>query len=105
MKIISSFQNPLIKRIVQLQEKSRERRQENVFVIDGWKETKMAIEAGYELETILYRKGFSFPADISLSTETIEISEEVFDKIAYRGNTSAVVAVAKQKEHHLSSLS
>lgn len=103
--MISSFQNPLIKRVIHLQEKSRERKLENVFVIDGWKETKMAIENGYEVETILYRKGFELPADVSSSSEIIEIAEDVFDKIAYRGNTSGVVAIAKQKEFNFASLS
>ncbi|MDB5226608.1 MAG: putative tRNA/rRNA methyltransferase [Bacteroidota bacterium] len=104
MKIISSFQNPVIKRIIHLQEKSRERKQENVFVIDGWKETKMAMDSGYEIETILYRKGFEFPADLLSSAEIIDVSEDVFDKISYRGNTSGVIAIAKQKELKLSSL-
>lgn len=34
-KEISSTQNPLIKQLVQLTEKSRERRKNNLFVIEG----------------------------------------------------------------------
>ena len=53
MKEISSASNPLIKKILLLQEKSKLRKEENIFVIDGWKETQMAIANGFEVETIL----------------------------------------------------
>ena len=101
MKLISSLQNPLIKQILQLQEKSRERKNENLFVIDGWKETLLAISNGYEIETILFRKGFGLNFDALTTENVIEISEEVFDRISYRGNTSKVVSIVKQKSHFL----
>ena len=97
MKTISSTSNPLIKKILLLQEKSKQRKAENIFVIDGWKETQMAIANGFEIETILFRKGFDLNFDEISEEIVIEISEEVFDKISYRGNTSKVVAIAKQK--------
>ena len=53
MKEISSASNPLIKKILLLQEKSKLRKEENIFVIDGWKETQMAIANGFEVETVL----------------------------------------------------
>ena len=99
--MISSLQNPLIKQILQLQEKSRERKNENLFVIDGWKETLLAISNGYEIETILFRKGFGLNFDALTNENVIEISEEVFDRISYRGNTSKVVSIVKQKSHLL----
>lgn len=101
MKTISSTSNPLIKKILLLQEKSKLRKEENLFIIDGWKETQMAIANGFEIETILFRKGFGLNFDELDSENVIEISEEVFEKIAYRGNTSKVVAIAKQKLHQL----
>jgi RNA methyltransferase, TrmH family len=97
VKSITSIQNPLVKQVIQLQEKSRERRQENLFVIDGWKETQMAIANGFEVVTILYRKGFGLNFDELTTEDIIEISEEVFDRISYRGNTSKVVSLAKPK--------
>jgi TrmH family RNA methyltransferase len=102
MKKISSLQNPFIKRILHLQEKSRDRKKEGVFVIDGWKEIKMAIDNGFVIETILYKEGTELP---EYSGETIEVSEDVFDKISYRGSTSGAVAIAQQKKHSLSSFS
>ncbi len=104
MKEISATSNPLIKKILLLQEKSKLRKEENIFVIDGWKETQMAIANGFEVETILFRKGFGLNFDELTNEEIIEISEEVFDKISYRGNTSKVVAIAKQKTHQLNEI-
>jgi TrmH family RNA methyltransferase len=104
VKEITSTSNPLIKRILLLQEKSKLRKEENIFIIDGWKETQLAIVNGFEIETILYHKGFGLNFDELTDEETIEISEEVFDKIAIRGNTSKVVAIAKQKTHLLENL-
>ncbi len=105
MKEITSTSNPLIKKILLLQEKSKLRREENLFIIDGWKETQLAIANGFEIDTILFRKGFGLNFDELSSENVIEISEEVFDKISYRGNTSKVVAIATQKPNHLDYIS
>jgi len=114
MKSISSLQNPLIKKVLLLQEKSRERKEANLFVIDGWKETKLAIENGFEVDTILCLRSIVHSvqsADIINTIDHqpsaisfIEVSDEVFDKISYRGNTSKVVALAKPKSNALSDL-
>ena len=94
------MQNPLIRQVLLLQSASRERKKQELFIIDGWKETQMSMKNGYLIQTLLIKKG----ADIKLSreynsAEKIEVSEAVFDKIAYRGNTSKVVAVARPKNH------
>lgn len=104
MKSISSLQNPLIKKVLLLQEKSRERKDANLFVIDGWKETQLAMVNGFEIETLLFRKGFGLNVDELAVGNILEISEEVFDRISYRGNTSKVVALAKPKSNALSDL-
>lgn len=51
-KEISSTQNPLIKQLVQLTEKSRERRKNNLFVIEGVREISLALQGGYSIETL-----------------------------------------------------
>ena len=114
MKEISSASNPLIKKILLLQEKSKLRKEENIFVIDGWKETQMAIANGFEVETILCQQSIvnsqwfdeiKLTVDGRRSTvDFIQVSDEVFDKISYRGNTSKVVAIAKQKTHQLNEI-
>lgn len=104
MKEISSASNPLIKKILLLQEKSRLRKEEHLFVIDGWKETQLAIANGFEIDTILFRKGFGLNFDEVGTENVIEITEDVFDKIAVRGNTSKVVSLAKPKNTGLKDL-
>ena len=54
MKQITSVQNPYIKSLVQLQEKSKVRKQTGTFLIEGKREIELALKGGYELETILF---------------------------------------------------
>ena len=44
MKQIQSLQNPLIKNILKLQEKSRERKKQQLFVIEGKREIELAFQ-------------------------------------------------------------
>ncbi|MBS7320521.1 MAG: RNA methyltransferase, partial [Myroides sp.] len=53
MKQINSTQNPLIKEIFQLQEKSRVRKKVGLFVIEGNREIEIALKSGYVLKQIL----------------------------------------------------
>ncbi len=100
-KAISSFQNPLIKQIVLLQEKSRERRKTNLFSIEGLREITLALKGGYDLKTILFcseilvEKEFSdFKESIKNPVEYIEVSKEIYEKLAYRGSTEGIIALA-----------
>ena len=100
-KLISSLQNQTIKDLLQLQEKSRARKKQNLFVIEGLREISLAIKAGYELYQL-----FFCPELISAEAldelkvsqaEFIELSRQVYEKIAYRGSTEGVMATAKVK--------
>lgn len=105
MKKISSLHNPFVKRLLLLQEKARERKGEGVFVVEGRKEISMAINNGFSIEAIGCREGSKFEEAIAEHHECVELSEAVFDKIAYRGSGSGAIAIARQKQHGLSSLS
>ena len=61
--IISSTQNPKIKRLLLLQQKSSERRKEGVFVVEGRRELQHCIEAGYEVESRFSLSPDPIPAD------------------------------------------
>jgi TrmH family RNA methyltransferase len=54
MKQINSIQNPFIKSLVLLQEKSKARKQSGIFLIEGKREIEIAMKGGYEVETILF---------------------------------------------------
>lgn len=110
-KILSSLQNPLVRQIVQIQEKSRVRKKSGLFVLEGEKELLMAIKAGYVLETLLYvptilseKSVLKILKDSKSRPQLIEVSVPVYQKIAYRDTTEGVIAIVKQKPHLLSDL-
>ena len=51
-ELLTSAQNPKFKRLVALREKSRLRRDEGVFVVEGRRELEHCVEAGFEVETV-----------------------------------------------------
>jgi len=107
-KSITSPQNPVIKQLVQLKEKSRIRKKTNQFLIEGKRELSLAIKGGYEIETLLYFSDlFSESEAESISKygmEVIEISKEVFQKLAHRDSTEGIIAVVNSKKHQLEAL-
>ena len=107
-KQIHSTQNPFIKKLVQLKEKSRDRRKSGTFIIEGKRELSLAIKSGYSIETLLYYPDlFSKNEAYSLAQDEgalIEISLEVFQKLAHRDTTEGVLAVAKAKNHALENI-
>ena len=100
-KQISSLQNQTIKDLLQLQEKSRSRKKQNQFVIEGQREILLALKGGYKI-----RQVFFCPELISAEAldtlqisnpEYIELSQQVYQKIAYRGSTEGIIATAEAK--------
>jgi TrmH family RNA methyltransferase len=105
MKQISSSQNPYIKSLVQLQEKAKTRKQSGMFLIEGQREIELALKGGYELETVLFCPDFISGNDLPVNaSDVIEISRDVYQKLAYRDTTEGILAVAKSKSLHLSDL-
>lgn len=109
MKQITSAQNPFIKSLVLLQEKSKSRKQTGTFLIEGFREITLAIKGGYEIETILFLPELISEKQINESTNKqinniVEISKEVYQKLAYRDTTEGILAVAKTKSMALEDL-
>ncbi|WP_299677677.1 RNA methyltransferase [uncultured Tenacibaculum sp.] len=101
MKNISSLQNPFIKNLFKLQEKSRERKKQGLFIVEGQREITLAINGGYTIENILIAKDIfqeKEQLEENLNTiPTIEISKEIYQKLAYRNSTEGIIAVVKTK--------
>jgi TrmH family RNA methyltransferase len=107
MKQINSIQNPFIKSLVLLQEKSKARKQSGIFLIEGKREIEIAMKGGYEVETILFLPELISETEarkLSKSADLIEISKEVYQKLAYRDTTEGILALAKTKSLQLSDL-
>ena len=58
-EIITSAQNPKVKRLIQLQQKSAFRRSEGLFVVEGARELLHCIHSGYEVKS-----GFDGPESL-----------------------------------------
>ncbi|MGX1929432.1 TrmH family RNA methyltransferase [Flagellimonas sp. 2504JD4-2] len=102
-KLISSTQNPLVKKIALLKEKSRERKKTGLFVVEGHREIALALKGGYTIETVLYCPGIFADSSLSIFSkspqiEFIQVSKSVYEKIAYREGTEGILGIAKAKK-------
>ena len=87
---ITSVQNAKIKHVVALQQKSSLRREEGLFVVEGQREIEHLKACGYEIAEEYVRD--------------VNVSPQVYEKMAYRGSTEGIIAVAKCKDHSLGTL-
>lgn len=88
--IITSVQNARIKHVVALQQKSSLRREEGLFVVEGQREIDHCKACGYEVvEEYVLNKN---------------VTPQVYEKMAYRGSTEGIIAVAQCKDHSLARL-
>jgi TrmH family RNA methyltransferase len=93
--------------LIQLQDKAKARKQSGTFLIEGLREIELAIKGNYEIETILICKELideSFNLSNFPTSELIEISKEVYQKLAYRDTTEGILAVTKSKNLSLHQL-
>ncbi len=110
VKQISSTNNPLIKQIVLLKEKSRERKKQGLFIAEGQREIGIAVASGYTIQTLVFEPSILSENDVHALFDTsdiqlIEASKPVYEKIAYRNSTEGVLAIIKSKPHTLDQLS
>lgn len=122
---ITSGQNPRIKDLLRLIEKSRARRDAGLFVVEGQRELRHCIDAAYVPQTlflcesisgaIFSERGcieFKEGADVLISKalelnpdlNIIEVPDHLYDKLAYRGSTEGVIALVRAKERGLKDL-
>ncbi|PXV65530.1 TrmH family RNA methyltransferase [Dysgonomonas alginatilytica] len=109
MERITSLQNNRIKNIVKLG-KAKERKAQNLFILEGARELTLALSAGYIVDSVficpdLFDKT-DYPQVLNSIKEDIkyEVSEQVFEKIAYREGSDGLITLAKPKSHTLADL-
>ncbi|MBO4658588.1 MAG: RNA methyltransferase [Prevotella sp.] len=109
---ISSIQNPKVKRLLALQQKSSARRDAGCFVVEGRRELLHCIDAGFDVETVFVCPELisedrcrdilqQVPGDMPL---LYTVSGYVYEKIAYRGSTEGVMAIVKTRQLALDDL-
>jgi TrmH family RNA methyltransferase len=96
---ITSLQNPRIKQVVLLQQKSKERTKQNLIVIEGCREIRWAMEARFAPKAL-----FICPELLNTESREVlglfnediqtEVSRDVFTKIAYREGSDGLVLLA-----------
>ena len=107
--IISSLQNPSVKKILKLS-KSRERKLHNLFVIEGARELSLALAGDYFIEEVyvcreLFAESKHVEVIFNLSSGKVtDISSGVFEKLSYRTSSDGIIALARPKSHRLSDI-
>ena len=104
VKLISSLQNSLIKNLLLLQEKPRERKQQDLIVIEGIREIRLALMAGFRVTNLIYCKELVSENDFKeLSSASVtpmdlaEVSVEIYNRIAYRKDHEGAIALANPR--------
>lgn len=107
--LISSLQNTSIKNLVKLT-KAREREAQNLFVIEGARELSLAlagdnfIEKVYVCKELFSNTRYPDVLDTIDDNKIIEITTQVFEKVAYRKSSDGLIALAKPKTHTLTDI-
>jgi len=105
MEEISSVQNPKVKRLAALQQKSALRRETDLFVVEGRRELQHCIEAGYQIDSLFVCPEFCPVIDFQTAGGRIfSITREIYQKVAYRESTEGVIAEVKARHLTLEDL-
>lgn len=105
-EIITSTKNPGIKHLIRLQQKSADRKEEGLFVVEGRRELQHCLDAGYSIDTLFVNNAMDVIHDLPTiaGSRMFRVSPEVYEKIAYRGSTEGVTAIVKSRCNGLSTL-
>lgn len=105
---ISSLQNPLVKSIVKLQQKATERKSTGIFVVEGRREVSLALRHGIRVENLivcpdLYAPDPIYPVELKGldDSKIVEVSDEVYRKMAYREGVEGILLLGKSNPHGL----
>jgi TrmH family RNA methyltransferase len=109
--LITSAQNPRIKHLVALRDR-RQREVDGQMLVEGYDELTLALEAGKPLELFYCPAIIRHPDQLQLldqarqaGAELVEVTERVFEKIAYRENPDGWLAIFPLIHRRLDELS
>ena len=104
---VTSPQNPKFRNLLLLQEKSKARREQGLFVVEGRRELSHALEAGFRVRTVFVREDL-FPELEPLAAQAgcpvILLSPALYAKAAYREGTEGIIAEVEVRERRLEDL-
>ena len=127
VETVTSAQNPKIKDLLALQEKSRLRRERGLFAVEGQRELGHCLNAGFVPET-LFVSGEVIANNLAAAKAAniegkdglealvtraealnpklllVQLPAFLYEKVAYRGSTEGVIAVMRSRELSLADL-
>jgi TrmH family RNA methyltransferase len=111
VEIITSLQNPRLKRLVRLRDR-RPRDEEKAFLVEGYREVRRALEKKVALDEVYFSRdwflGENEPALLAAAeaagARLYELSKDAFAKVAYRERPDGILAVAPQWKRELGDL-
>jgi len=99
--MITSPQNQRIKNVVKLSVDARERREQNLFVLEGARELSLAIAGDYTVRDLFVCEQFLNQASKALVDQIRVPAEKVnvegFQKMAYRDKSDGIIAVLESR--------
>ncbi|QDA59414.1 TrmH family RNA methyltransferase [Hymenobacter jejuensis] len=108
---ITSPQNPRIKNLLRLQQKPAERRQQDLTIIEGYRELTIAHQAGIEVKALFLCPDLATPTQqhdlqqlLGPAVVQFEVSKAVFERVAYREGSDGVLALARPPHRRLADL-
>ena len=107
---INSTSNPRIRNIIKLGTNSRERRAQNTFIIEGFREISRALISGIEVKELyvcheLDKQGRSGELlDLYPGITIFEVGLSAFTRIAYREGSDGLIALATPRKLGLEDL-
>ena len=106
IELITSAQNQKVKQLLALQEKSRLRRETGLFVVEGVREIEHCVASGYVVDTLFWCRAIlpELPVFGRVQSRVVELSPEVYAKVAYREGTEGLIAEVRMKTLALSDL-
>ena len=111
VEIITSLQNPRLKRLVRLRDR-RSRDEERAFLVEGYREIRRALEKKVQIDELYFSKdwflGSNEPSLIAeaeaAGAKLFELTKDAFAKVAYRERPDGLLGVAPQWQRSLSDI-
>ena len=105
---ITSTQNPKVKRLLLLQQKSSERRREGVFIVEGRRELMHCLEAGFTIDAVFWCPSVEVGTEampvLPVGVRQFQVSKAVYEKVAYRDSTEGIIAEVRTRSLALADL-
>jgi TrmH family RNA methyltransferase len=111
VEIITSLQNPRLKRLVRLRDR-RTRDEERAFLVEGYREVRRALDRRAAVDELYFSRdwflGENEPSLLAAAeaagAKLFELTKDAFAKVAYRERPDGILAVAPQWRRSLADL-